>query len=220
MVTAQRAERIRELPSVIRNTELLDETQNQDCVCQVSHGLSNSWNLKVDQEWQSFNGRLIDQIFENATDDDSIQKLVASCSIEDRNWSWSRKGLLCCSDRYEWFYLHNEDSIEGVCVIYHPKPSRLDEEEIFYVEFVAVAPWNRNNPFFEKALKGVGTNLLRIALEYSTNVLGYRPGFCLHSLPQAESYYERIGMYNFGRDEEKENLIYFEMDESTSASFI
>ena len=52
------------------------------------------------------------------------------------------------------------------------------------------------------------------------NKLPYRYGFCLHSLPQANSYYQEIGMVGFGPDSNKENLHYYEMMESETERFI
>ncbi len=208
------------MSSKIFEIELLDDGKNEWFKCCVSHGLSHRLNLQADRAWQQFNGELVKQILDTAEDEGAVERLAAACSIEDKHWSWSKKAMVLNSDQYEWFYLLCGGEVEGICVIYHPKPSRIDEEEIFYVDYVAIHPRNRKNPFFEKGLKGVGTNLLKIALKYSVESLGYRPGFCLHSLPGAESYYKRIGMTYFGPDFEKENLAYFEMDSANSASFL
>ena len=206
--------------SIICETELFDDGKNEWFKCCITHVLSYRLNLQADRAWQGFNGELVTKILDTASDEDAIEKLAAACSIEDKHWSWSKKGIVLDSDQYEWFYLLCGEEVEGICVIYHPEPSRIDEEEIFYVDFVAIHPRNRKNPFFEKGLKGVGTSLLKIALNHSVEFLGYRPGFCLHSLPGAESYYERIGMTSFGRDVKKDNLTYFEMDSANSASFL
>ncbi len=85
-----------------------------------------------------------------------------------------------------------------------------------YIEFLAVAPWNRETPVTNREFKGVGTILIKCALNYAVNELGLQYGFALHSLPQSKNYYEKIGMIKFP-ERDKDNLVYFEMprDEST-----
>ena len=40
--------------------------------------------------------------------------------------------------------------------------------------------------------------------------LGYQGRVGLHALPEAEGFYRRIGMPDYGSDPEKEGLVYFE----------
>jgi hypothetical protein len=187
---------------------------------EIHHGLSGLDNLKADREWTQFNANLLGKLFESVEAGADLESLLSEVNIEDKHWEWVRKGLAFDSKEYEWCYAQSDNQIEGICVIYHPQASRVDAKEIFYVDYVAVAPWNRKNPFYAQKFKGIGSILIRESLRFSVEKLRYRPGFCLHSLPQAITYYEKIGMQNFGKDSTKQNLIYFEMSESQSKSFL
>jgi hypothetical protein len=50
--------------------------------------------------------------------------------------------------------------------------------------------------------------------------LGFKGRIALHSLPQANAWYERLGMATFGPDAEKQNLNYYEMTAEGAAAFI
>jgi len=80
---------------------------------------------------------------------------------------------------------------------------------IVYVEALASAPWNRRSLDNPPYLRGVGTALLLFARRRSYN-LGYQGRIGLHALPESESFYDRQGMSDYGRDPDKENLRYFE----------
>ena len=86
----------------------------------------------------------------------------------------------------------------------------MDGERIFYIDYVASAYWNRDRPNYEKQFGSVSRILIAHASHFAINTLGYRPGFCLHSLPTAEGYYRYLGMIEYEVDAEKENLRYFE----------
>lgn len=200
------------------STQNLETSEEEEL--KIHHRSSSRDNLKADKDWTQFNADLLGELAKKVDAGEDPDTLLAEVDIEDKHWDWVRKGLVLNSEEYEWFYAKSENFIEGVCVIYHPQPSRIDSEEIFYVDFVAVAPWNRRNPVFPQKFKGIGSLLIRESLRYSVEELKYRPGFSLHSLPQAVTYYEKIGMENFGEDSSKQGLIYFEMSESQSKSFL
>jgi hypothetical protein len=124
-----------------------------------------------------------------------------------------------CSDEYEWFYLLSQGKPQGACVFYHPKESIIDEKDIFYIEYVAVAPWNRDTPVTNRKFKGIGTILIKCALNYAVDKLGLQYGFSLHSLSQAKNYYEKIGMINFP-EKDKDRLVYFEMPRDKSTEML
>jgi hypothetical protein len=95
-------------------------------------------------------------------------------------------------------------------VIYHPKKSVLAPGDIFYVEYVAVAPWNRSCKIRDRQFRGAGTALISAALRFAVKTLKLRPGFCLHSLPGANGYYLSLKMVNVP-EHNKEPLLYFEL---------
>jgi len=140
----------------------------------------------------------------------ALGKRLIEYGLSDFHWNWSSKALKTTTDEYQWFYLEAENKIQGVCIIFHPKNSRIDSNEIFYIDYIAAAYRNRNRPNHNKRFSNVGKLLIAEAIKYSIQILELRPGFCLHSLPSAESYYRAIGMNEFESDPNYLNLRYFE----------
>ena len=94
-------------------------------------------------------------------------------------------------------------------------------KDLAYVEFVATAPWNRPELTKEPQFRGLGSTMIRTAIEVSI-AEGFRGRVGLHSLPQSESFYgdsDKCGMTNFGSDASCYALAYFEMTEQQAAAF-
>ena len=127
--------------------------------------------------------------------------------------------IFYCFVVFECFFIFSNDKPQGACLIYHPKDSIIDSENIFYIEFVAVAPWNRDNPMVERKFKGIGSAIIVCVLDFAIKTLGLKPGFSLHSLPQAIGYYKKIGMENYP-ERDKPNLAYFEMPRAKAAKML
>jgi GNAT superfamily N-acetyltransferase len=90
---------------------------------------------------------------------------------------------------------------------------------LVYVVFLATAPWNLPMVVRRPRFRGVGTVLMRAAVEMSVD-LGFKGRIGLHSLPQAEPFYENLGMTAGGCDPDKENLNYCEMTPEQAAAFL
>ncbi|WP_353301636.1 hypothetical protein [Sessilibacter corallicola] len=196
--------------NVIDEGVLIAHTSKQEVPCKIYHG----WNIVSSQEcdvkWGQSNIELFEYIQEQNFDDNKLAEVLDSIQTEDFHWSWFKKSVGAMGDEYEWFYLYAEGEPQAVCLIRHPKDSALEDSNIFYVEFIAVAPWNRSCLVREREFLGVGSFLLRAALNFSVNRLGLSPGFSLHSLPQASEYYAKLKMVNVA-EKNKDSLLYFEM---------
>lgn len=177
------------------------------------YGIVCGWNLELskncDTQWAEHNFNFFQYIQKNVKEED-LDKVLESLQIEDNHWSWFNKSMHFYADGYKWFYLLAEDKIQGTCVIYQPKESVIGEGNIFYIEFIAVAPWNRKTLIADKEYKGVGTILITAILKYALSRFALRPGFSLHSLPQATGYYEKLGMINCVA-QDKDRLKYYEI---------
>lgn len=152
-------------------------------------------------------------------DGNKFMQKLQEYKAEDFHWDWIMKAALRGSDEYSWFYLVAQEKVQAVLVIYHPKPSKLDGENIFYVDYVATAFWNRDYPGNVKQFSGLATLLLMHSVSYFVNVKKYRPGFSLHSLPGAEAFCRKIGMTDYGPDSAYQNLRYFEAEEKAARAF-
>jgi hypothetical protein len=207
------------LGKIVESGKIRNQHNGEDVDYTIIHGLNSEYAYNADFEWLQFNLKIIAELRRICKTEEELLEKIREHQFQDKHWSWIRKSAVMCSEDYEWFYFIAEDKVQGACVIYHPKPSRIDSKDIFYVEYIAVASWNRKNVLAPKKFKGVGPFLLRSTLNYSITVLGYRAGFSLHSLPEAVDFYEKCGMINFGPDEEKQNLPYFEMEYENARRF-
>lgn len=94
-------------------------------------------------------------------------------------------------------------------------------KHLVYVEYLEVAPWNRRLAAGGTTYKGVGKVLIAAAIQLSIDE-GNRGRIGLHSLPQADDFYNRCGMTDLGPDAAypKFPLRYFEMTEAQAKSFL
>lgn len=187
-----------------------------------AYTVSYGWNvlnaLSCDKDWKEYRTRILTHLKENC-DDAERNEILPKIQTGDYHWSWFSKSLNYHDDEYKWFFLRTDSAVEAACLIYFPKKSVFSDGNIFYVEFIAVAPWNRFSPLEDKRFKGVGKMLLQAVIKYGTKSLGYQHGFCLHSLPQAQGFYEHIGMKHFDALD-KERLFYYEIDNVSAMKFV
>ncbi|PWB18367.1 hypothetical protein DCO45_10395 [Comamonas sp. JNW] len=138
-----------------------------------------------------------------------VTSILETAQLEDNHWNWLNKSLSYKTDCYKWFFLVAENYPQAACLVYHPKNSVAGPSNIFYIEYIAAAPWNRENALNERIFKGAGAKLLNHVIIYAKDNLKLDPGFSLHSLPKAIQFYEKIGMTAFPKYD-KEGLKFFE----------
>ncbi len=189
----------------------------------VHRGWDLNLILQMSSAWSAEQTKIIQKMLEDhpevRTDPNLLPPLVAQYNLEDWHWDWPKKAMVLNGPAYTWFYLLVEDVVQAVCITYHPKVSRVDEDNIFYVDYLASAQWNRNSPGYTRKFSGLASKLLSHCVSYSRDVLKFRLGFCLHSLPGAEGFYLKIGMRDFGLDASKE-MKYFEASEDACTKLL
>ncbi|WP_345860127.1 GNAT family N-acetyltransferase [Shewanella algae] len=205
-------------PKTILEDGVIRDTYGTDHPYQISQGWDFGCAIVCDESWQEFNLLILDKIGSSSIEE--RQSLLDDSSLEDSHWNWLQKHQHCYDSAYEWFYFIADNSPQAACLVYYPYLSEgTGRKDIFYIEFLAVAPWNRPNIISQQKFKGIGTMLLKAVTSFSDNKLKLSKGFSLHSLPKAEGYYEKIGMTRFlSRD--KDGLGYFEMLEKQRDSFL
>jgi len=171
-----------------------------------------------DKNWGVFNLSLLKFIKDKNYSDEDREKILESIQVDDSHWEWLKKALVYKTTEYVWLFLMADDAPQGACLIYHPKKSELEPGDIFYIEYIASAPWNRKNPMSPRRFNGIGSLLIKAAMTYATDELKLRQGFSLHALPRAASFYEKIGMKPF-TDLDKDILRYFEMPQAAATQF-
>lgn len=172
------------------------------------------WNValanRCDETWAVFTVRLLRFIKAQQYGPEQLSAVLSEVQLDDSHWRWLDKALIKHGDQYKWFFLMADGEPQAACLIFHPKPSAIDGEGIFYIEYIAAAPWNRRNPMSGQAFTGVGRLVVREVSAYAMNHLGLRPGFSLHALPRAAGFYESIGMGRFPALDQ-DVMPYFEM---------
>lgn len=186
----------------------------------IVHGWSLESSVECDTLWKQGWLSLFKQIQQAEPDETKQNEILSSISTEDIEWDWFRKAVAFSSDEYEWFHLYAEGKPQAACLIYHPEASALEPGNIFYVKFVAVAPWNRTCDFRLREFHGLGKSLLRAAQRFAVKELKLRPGFCLHSLPKAEVVYKKLKMVRVDGKEDAELLAYFELPQALATQLM
>lgn len=96
--------------------------------------------------------------------------------------------------------LEAEDKIQGFVIIIVGHIG-FDKKPCIYIPFLSVAPWNRKlHDSSKREIKYIGKTLIGYAA-----LIAYKkyniPSVELHSLPDAENFYRKIGMLETGRTE-------------------
>ncbi|MDN3379316.1 MULTISPECIES: GNAT family N-acetyltransferase [unclassified Pseudoalteromonas] len=196
---------------------VIRDTAGNDCDFKIELGWDIQSANSCDLSWRAYRIKLAEYLDANFQQSE-INDILKQIPTEDCHWCWVNKSKAFNSDEYSWFFFHT-DEVESVCLTYHPKSSELKDSNIFYIEYIAIAPWNRDDPYKSKKFKGIGSLLIKEVLKYFIDTKGYELGFSLHSLPQAVGFYQRIGMQHVS-SADKEGLRYFEMPDDKAAEFM
>jgi hypothetical protein len=205
--------------TMIIETGKLTRTDATTAEYEISHGWNPQYSLECDQFWGQSNLELLQQVNLMNLDAKALDTMLDELPLEDFNWKWIRKSAAFRGSDYEWFYIHAAGKPQGACVIFHPKPSALSTGNIFYVEYLAAAPWNRSSKVRNREFHAVGSSLLQCALRHSIHVLNLKPGFSLHSLPKAQGFYHKLKMVNVA-SLDKDSLLYFELPQDEAQKLV
>ena len=140
------------------------------------------------------------------------QGILAATGQADAAWMWDYKLRQAEREvRYEAYALEVEAFTQGLVFLETQwRRSHLPERApLVYIEALASAPWNRLMLEQPPFLRGVGQALLSFARQRSV-ALGYNGRVGLHALPEAEGFYRRLQVPEYGPDPDKEGLVYFE----------
>lgn len=188
---------------------------------EIKIGLDIPSVFKMQMDWSSEKSKILQELIskhgDKLEDEDFAREVIIENNMADLDWAWDKKLFHCRSSDFIWFLLVADGKVQGACVVYHPKQSRIDSQNIFYIDYIAAAYWNRDRPSYVKKFSGIGSRLISFVVSYAKDNLNYRYGFCLHSLPTAETYYRYLGMTEFDNDPTKENLKYFEACDEIAA---
>lgn len=143
--------------------------------------------------------------------------------VEDLHWDWQQKSRAVVGVLgYHSFAIICRKKLQGLMMINEMESARLQSQfgkSLIYVDFVATAPWNRPKLQDPPGFRGVGFVFVLAAVEASRDA-GFKGRVGLHSLPDAEVFYEqRCGFTRLGEDSSHQHLTYFEMTEAQAEAF-
>lgn len=141
---------------------------------------------------------------------------------QDLQWNWREKAVSARGSLGQAaFAIVCEGRLQGMMQVNFTKTARLPQQkgrDLVYVEFLSAAPWNRPE-FGEREYARIGMVLMRVAIELSV-AQEFKGRIALHSLPQADAFYEKCGMTSLGPDPHYDGrLMYFEMTPAQAARF-
>lgn len=144
---------------------------------------------------------------------------------QSRHWNWQQKaaairGMLA----YPAFSVMCDGVTQGLMILETTqRRCRLETQngkDLVYIAFVENAPWNRPELFNPPRYRGVGSMLVRAAIDTSL-AEGFKGRIGLHALPQADHFYAKTcRMSDLGPDPNYQSMRYFEMTPEQSEEFI
>ena len=142
------------------------------------------------------------------------QPATGQTPVEHKHWQWRRKAAHYIGQNdYGFVGVRADNALQGMMLVSARRAARLPTQAgmpMFYVDYIAAAPWNLRTVTAAPRFRGVGRLLIEAVIALS-DAAGYAGRFGLHSLPQAESFYRDVcAMTDAGRDPAEYNLCYFE----------
>jgi hypothetical protein len=127
--------------------------------------------------------------------------------LEDTHWDWRNKADSVEAGHHILVAVESDQGLMAVLRL--PRPARLGDGYLVYVDYLESAPWNLKGSANPPRFLGVGTVLVAEAVRISVEA-GFEGRVGLHSLPQAEAFYDKCGMTRLGEDPTYYDLVYYE----------
>ncbi|MEM7601355.1 MAG: hypothetical protein AAF357_08050 [Verrucomicrobiota bacterium] len=166
---------------------------------------------------------LIDQLKDGIISKEEFEATFVRLSLQDHHWDWTQKHVFYASDpKNQFFALDADNQTQGLMMTAVGQQCRLPNQigrGLVYIEYLAVAPWNRKHFMNEQKYGHIGSLLIATAVSQSID-LSYDGSIGLHSLPQADGFYRYCGMEDLGPDPSKQDMLYFEMGPARAKDFL
>ena len=186
----------------------------------IIHGKDINYNLLVNKTWKNFELTIFQRFYKIGMNEVEILQLLRDLQFHDLHWNWITKYTHYSNDLvYDWFFITIEGTIQAVSLTMHPKESVFEKDSIFYIEYIAVAPWNRTSDKYKKIYSGLGTLIIKAICKYFSEKFHYRSGFSLSAVPEAIPFYQKIGMTPVPAFD-NEGLCFYEFEREKVENFL
>jgi hypothetical protein len=213
--------------TILESFEIDSPQHGKKFTIELAEGLDQAHFDFIETQWAPAIQRQYDlailQFFQLPTADRTLERWLAiqgDFDVQDQHWEWRTKCSIAPGTNRRVLSLLNGSEVEAAMLLLTGKTSRDPSTPlpILYVDYVAVAPWNRRTFQNPQRFRHLGTVMIGAAVELS-RALGLDGRCGLHSLPQSEGFYRRIGMRDFGLDAAYSSLRYFEFDAAAAQTF-
>jgi len=118
-----------------------------------------------------------------------INKSLTNPQFKYDLFKWNKiiKASLTMGFGHKCFSAYTESRLDGLL--------SLSKDENLHIDYIATAPWNY---YVSGKIRRIGYGLIYYAIRTS-HYIGLNGEFYLNALPQAEKFYERIGMVHTGK---------------------
>jgi len=170
----------------------LDRVKDQEYETQIINVDSDASNQFV-QSWVAF----------------YIMKILRDPDFSYTLFKWDKiiKGSFVVGSKYQCYGAFTGKRLDGLL--------SLSLDDILKIEFIATAPWNYGE---NGRVKRIGSALICFTIQMS-QYCNRRGEFMLNAIPDAEKFYERIGMQATG-NANPSGLKEYHMSETAASSFI
>ena len=148
---------------------------------------------------------------------------LRSPTAEHSHWDWSVKTGALARPGVRCMGIMHDGEMQGMAMLVETgKAARLGADQgrpLVYIDFLEAAPWNLGpvSPPV-RGFRAVGVRLVAAAVARS-RALGYAGRVGLHSLEQAEGFYQYgCGMQTTGPDVRYHTLSYWELTAATAGT--
>lgn len=202
---------------LLKTLRLIHAETNEGRNAELYHPIEEKHLNQCESQWIPF----IEARLKRPIDELTSEELER---LHLRGWHWSWRNKVEERNEREWrsFALVCEEETQGLMLAKLRVSCRLEEnngQELIYIDLVATAPWNRPAFVDVPRYKGVGSMMIKAAIELS-NEEGYNGRIGLHSLNSATGFYKRCGMVTIGPDSNYGNLPYYEMTVESAQKFL
>jgi hypothetical protein len=195
---------------------LIDKRTGRTVDAELVEGISESDLQSVEADWRPVVEARLRELMAQGAD--------RSAWPESSHWDWRRKvdrvrGYIA----FRTMALLCEDQLQGLMMLamagHTCRIAEQARKDLVYVDYLESAPWNLKSIVAQPRFGGVGTMMIRAAIQVSREQdLQGRIG--LHSLPAAERFYsEACVMTDLGHDGTYQGLKYFEMTAAQADAF-
>lgn len=200
---------------------LKDQRRNEPVDAILHEGLSDQEVTEAQEAWEPIRKSAIERLLHEGWKLDQLPKHYG--------WDWTRKINRLTDPLLTFYGIECNGQMQGMVEIakegYLAKLSSQKGKPLVYVKYIETAPWNIKILEPSPLYGGVGSRLIRAAVELSVQE-NCRGRVGLHSLPgnnkgEPEWFYGTVcKMEPMELERDGEGLLYFEMTEETSNRFL